>query len=62
VCGGKSICALLFLFFSETKKKKKKKVAFPEREIVGRNDSRRFPFSFVRSFSLSLSFEEERKV
>ena len=51
--------ALLFLFFSEMKKKKKK-VAFAEGEIVGRNDSRRFPFSFVRSFSLSLSKKKER--
>ena len=60
-CGGKSICALLFLFFSQTKKKKKKKVAFAERErLLGETIPAGFPFSFVRSFSLSLSKKKER--
>ena len=60
VRGGKSICgSSLPLLFRDEEEEEEGRVR-REREIVGRNDSRRFPFSFVRSFSLSLSKKKER--
>ena len=55
-CVGENRSALFFLFFSEMKKKK---VAFRERDCW----EKRFPPGsfFFRSFSLSLSFEEEER-